>query len=67
MVELSPPFWTTMRKLTEEWAATDVVLRRHEDVARTALIGRLNALTTVGIVERRRNEIGRGLEWRIKP
>jgi hypothetical protein len=67
--ELSPPFWTTYRKLTTEWQSTEAVLARHASlsVARTALIGRLNALVGHGLLERRRHESGRGLEWRRVP
>lgn len=66
---LTPPMRRTYNRLTHEWQSTEEihVASVPDPVLRTALIGRLETLRNFGLVERRKNEDGRGLQWRRLP
>lgn len=65
--ELTPRNFATYQLLGWDWHSTEALLANHPNrLQRTALIGRLNKLVSVGLAERRPNESDRGLEWRRK-
>ena len=62
-VELSQAYARTYYLTSTGWESTEVQHARHRDgVRRTTLIGRLNELVRLGLVERRRD--GKTVQWR---
>lgn len=64
--ELTGRLWDTFRRMpVEQWLTTDAVMALHRPrrKARTVVLYRLDTLLEVGLVDRRKNPNGRGLEW----